>query len=413
MPRRAHVPVPVAPPPPAHQPAAARPAADRSPLALVQQRLGIHVASFRCAPAAVQTTATELLRSCFASDADARAPLRQSAARVTELLGYITGDPRTRIGHLNTLNNYLVATQKIWKLAPKKADIALDTAFVNSIVALPEDDKINLFTFLNRKVTPHSAIDKLREYVFSNGEEKAGQDLTDALKLIGRVGILQDAAITKGLLRGWLLADEECVENGGDIPAARMTAPVLRQHFEKHCCNMHGNNRPAEAAWWAVHLRHTFRLQDVRDAGFVLTAADISELCPHGGQEIKSAHLVELLFAKFGTGARAQVFAQTLAGKYEDRYRDYIEDQFENADGAFVRFEGGKIQVAARKGLYFMMATYNPQPGNAYRLELMSAYFPDNLDAHWTRLQGDLIWWIKRPAARLAAAAHPPVVVGH
>jgi hypothetical protein len=390
----APVPIPAPPAPvPPHVHAVPAAVAQRTPLALVANRFNCPgLASLLCSPADVPRTASALLHSCFASDPDAKAAIAGNPARIRELLSFITGDPQTRLDQLNTLNPYLVKAHKIWKFALKKSAV-LDTGFVATINALPATDKQDLFDYLNGK--PANAIDKLREYVFSNGEEKTGLALTRALKLIAKVGILQDAAISKQLLHGWLLAQTECVENSGILPTALMTAPVLKQHFEKHCCNMHNNNKPAEAAWWAAHLHYSFTLQNLRNAGIHLTAADIALLCPNGGEEIRSAYLVEQFFTNYVNGAHAQTFADGLPHDYQTRYGAYIERQFKTADHAFIRFEGGKIQVAARKGLYFMMATYNPQGGNAYRLDLMSAYFPDDLDTHWANLQAHLIWWIK------------------
>ncbi len=382
--------IPVAP---AYNPpvAVAPVGAARTPTELVGKRFNVALPSLQCAPGAVQPTASALLTSCFASDADANAAIRGQLARVRELLSYISGSVPARLLHLEKLNINLCATQKIWKLAPKKLDIAIDNEFVNLIDALSVPQKTNLFQFLNRKPAAHTAIDKLREYVFSNGQEMRGAALTNALILIGKVGSLQDAAISKGLIHGWIRAHTQCVENSAVMPAVAMTAPVLRQHYEKHCCNMHGNNRPEEAAWWATHLKYTLKVQDLRDAGIVLTQRDIAELCPNGGENITSAYQTQLFFTRYGR----QELADVLSAAYMGLYSAFVQNQFIHADKAFVRFEGGKIQVAARKGLYFMMATYNPQAGNAYTLDLMSAYFPDDLQAHWLRLQGDLIWWIK------------------
>jgi hypothetical protein len=351
----------------------------------------VPLVSLQCAPNSEQATASALLESCFDSDAAANQAISENLPRVKELLSYITGAVPARLHHLNTLNAWLVPTQKIWKLAPKKLDVSMDDEFVTLIDALPLPQKTDLFKFLNAKAAPHTAVDKLREYVFS-AQEMRGGALTDALLLIAKVGTIKDEAISKGLLPGWIMANANCVENSALMPPAVMTPEVLRQHYEKHCCNMHKNNRPEEAAWWASHLKYTLKIQDLRDAHIVLSTAQIAELCPNGSENITSAYTTKILFEKYG----GQPLADVLSAAYMARYGTFIQTQFAQADKAFVRFEGGKIQVAARKGLYFMMGTYNPQVGNGYRLDLMSAYFPDDLNAHWLRLQDDLIWWIKR-----------------
>ena len=59
------------------------------------------------------------------------------------------------------------------------------------------------------------------------------------------------------------------------------------------------------------------------------------------------------------------------------------------ATKAFVLFHG-KIQIAARKELFFFMASYE----NGV-LQLKSAYSPDDLDTHWTNNAADKVWDIK------------------
>ena len=346
-----------------------------------------------CGAPQFRATVDAILTSDFSTDLECIHLLLRNIVRVTELLKYLTGAPAARISHLVRLNARLSGNQKVWFLSVKRPVIALDDEFVDTICNLPDLDKNALFNFLNAKPEAHTAIAHLRDTVFSNGAEYRAMHLTNVLKLVGLVGTLRRDGVSKDLMKIWTKAHTECVPLSGVYPAAQMEGPNLKDHYEKHCCNQHGNNRPAEAAWWAAHLRYSISRADLLGCGIADTAMMRSEIFPHG-DVVNGASRFEKLFATGSPYCNAAL-VDLLWQRHGVTYKNQIEQQFQTANKAFIMFHGGKVQLAARKGLQFLIATYNPDPPHGHRLVLMSSYFPDNLDTHWQTLRNDLIWELR------------------
>ncbi|MES2188449.1 MAG: hypothetical protein V4505_28115 [Pseudomonadota bacterium] len=346
-----------------------------------------------CPAPQFQLTVDTILASALLRDHEFIGLLLRQVLKVAELLKYLTGAPVARLSHLERLNPRLFSTQKILSLPVKRPAIALDDEFVDAIFLLPGADQAALFNFLNAKPQPHTAITHLRDTVFPNGRELRAAQLTTALTLVGEIGAKFREAISKDLMRIWLKARAECVPDSGVYPAAQMEAVNLKAHYEKHCCNQHGNNRPAEAAWWAAHLRYKITQQDLLDCGIADSANLRREIFPHD-PEVNGASRFEKLFAT-GSAYCNAALVDMLWLRHGQTYKAQIEGQFQRATKAFIMFHGGKIQLAARKGLQFLIATYNPDPPRDHQLVLMSSYFPNDLETHWTDLRADLVWELR------------------
>jgi hypothetical protein len=206
------------------------------------------------------------------------------------------------------------------------------------------------------------------------------------------VGSRKGDAISRDLVPVWVGALANHGPNSNAIPAAAMSAAILQQHYEKHCCNQHANNAPDEGLWWARTLRYDITRADLLAAGIVITANAERELFPYGGDAVNNAGAGRRLVDHYINPA----LVARLYAAYGNAYKTHIEAQYLAASKAFVMFHGGKIQIAARKGLFFFMATYNRQHDGTYLLELMSSYSPNDLNDHWNNnLTPDKLWDIK------------------
>lgn len=336
-----------------------------------------NLGSLYCAPANVPLTAQLLARA----HGMLGPVINGDQAKMTALLKYINdANVEDRLKHLVSLNSLLPATQKIVELKGRKT-IALDDQFVLCIWGLPAQQKQELVQYLSALPNGH-AMNRLRDYVTDLVA------LSNALTAIAKVGAVKSDAITKPLIPTWvnLLANNGPLSNA--IPPAEFVGQNLQEHFEKHCCNLHGNPNADEPYWWAVTLKYHITAADLHAVG-INVGPDLAVCFATTGYLSSVFHGRTL----FQDQQRCALLAPWLFNLHAAKYKDWVEKKYLNAPNAFILFHGGKIQVAARNELFFFVATWMPQ---SQRFEIASAYTPDDLEDVWKTNLADKIWVIKQ-----------------
>lgn len=304
--------------------------------------------------------------------------VNKNSSNLMKLVKAVKGDVPARTRQLAEINGLVPANQRVIQLSPALS-VLQDEAFITALKALNPTDRIKMETYL-RSATAGSGLTILRKSVAG----KTDQELRLALFLIAFAGSQNPEVVSPAHIKSLMVAYKNHGPGSNKIPDCAMSAAELKTHFEKHCCNMHRNNRPEEPFWWANTLRYSITSQDVADAGIVLNAAQKMQIFPRD-DKLTSVDGAKHLFSNFNT----QALADTLRRQHEAKYHTHIRKEFQSAAKAFTSFHG-KVQIAARKGLFFFMASYKGET-----LELMSCYSPDDLDAHWQKNEADKLWDIK------------------
>lgn len=303
-------------------------------------------------------------------------------AKMSKLLKVVNQDTGRRVSHLVQVNKMLPPSQKILALLPKKS-VAIDHGLVMALQGLSASEKAGMSDFFTAAPAGRAMVN-LRGYVQSPGYAFQDNELRKALRVVSMIGAKKQDALSRDLMQVWMTAFGAHGPASNTMPDCAMTPAVLKQHFEKHCCNLHGNTHGEEPFWWANTLRYSISKADLVAAGIVLSSTEESRVFPYG-DTITSANCSKHLFETHA----CQGLADRLYGMHGTKYHAHIQSEFKKASKAFVSFHG-KVQIAARKGLFFFMASYESGV-----LQLKSSYSPDNLDAHWTANQADRIWDIR------------------